>query len=165
MSEEVIKNPLEVEEEKGSFFDLRAILDVLILNWQWFLLSLVICLGIAWLHLRYTTPYYSAYAKMFVKTNSTTNLRSINALGEVVQSYGMENEKLIVKSTAIAEETIRDLKLYTRYNAKGLIRNNSLYKNQPVTVEIDPVSVERLNRPINLEITRKGDRLPDVLYY
>ena len=157
MSEEVIKNPLEVEEEKGSFFDLRAILDVLILNWQWFLLSLIICLGIAWLHLRYTTPYYSAYAKMFVKTNSTTNLRSINALGEVVQSYGMENEKLIVKSTAIAEETIRDLKLYTRYNAKGLLRNGSLYKNQPVTVEIDPVSVEKLNRPINLEITRKGD--------
>ena len=157
MSEEVIKNPLEVEEEKGSFFDLRAILDVLILHWQWFLLSLIICLGIAWLHLRYTTPYYSAYAKMFVKTNSTTNLRSINALGEVVQSYGMENEKLIVKSTAIAEETIRDLKLYTRYNAKGLLRNSSLYKNQPVTVEIDPVSVERLNRPINLEITRKGD--------
>ena len=157
MSEEVIKNPLEVEEEKGSFFDLRAILDVLILNWQWFLLSLIICLGIAWLHLRYTTPYYAAYAKMFVKTNNTTNIRSINALGEVVQSYGMENEKLIVKSTAIAEETIRDLKLYTRYNAKGLIRNSSLYKNQPVTVEIDPVSVERLNRPINLEITRKGD--------
>ncbi len=157
MSEEVIKNPLEAEEEKGSSFDLRAIIDVLILNWQWFLLSLIICLGIAWLHLRYTTPYYSAYAKMFVKTNSTTNLRSINALGEVVQSYGMENEKLIVKSTAIAEETIRDLKLYTRYNAKGLIRNSSLYKNQPVTVEIDPVSVEKLNRPINLEITRKGD--------
>ncbi len=157
MSEEVIKNPLEVEEEKGSFFDLRAILDVLILHWQWFLLSLIICLGIAWLHLRYTTPYYSAYAKMFVKTNSTTNLRSINALGEVVQSYGMENEKLIVKSTAIAEETIRDLKLYTRYYSKGLIRNSSLYKNQPVTVEIDPVSVERLNAPINLEITRKGD--------
>lgn len=157
MSEEVIKNPLEAEEEKGSSFDLRAIIDVLILNWQWFLLSLIICLGIAWLHLRYTTPYYSAYAKMFVKTNSTTNLRSINALGEVVQSYGMENEKLIVKSTAIAEETIRDLKLYTRYNSKGLIRNSSLYKNQPVTVEIDPVSVEKLNRPINLEITRKGD--------
>jgi capsular exopolysaccharide synthesis family protein len=157
MSEEIVKNPLEVEEEKGSFFDLRAILDVLILNWQWFLLSLIICLGIAWLHLRYTTPYYSAYAKMFVKTNSTTNLRSINALGEVVQSYGMENEKLIVKSTAIAEETIRDLKLYTRYYSKGLIRNSSLYKNQPVTVEIDPVSVEKLNAPINLEITRKGD--------
>ena len=157
MSEEVIKNPLEVEEEKGSFFDLRAILDVLILNWQWFLLSLIICLGIAWLHLRYTTPYYAAYAKMFVKTNNTTNIRSINALGEVVQSYGMENEKLIVKSTAIAEETIRDLKLYTRYTTDGLIRNRSLYKDQPITVEIDPVSVEKLINPINLEITRKGD--------
>ncbi len=157
MSEEIVKNPLEAEEEKGSSFDLRAIIDVLILHWQWFVLSLIICLGIAWLHLRYTTPYYSAFAKVFVKTNSTTSLRSINALGEVVQSYGMENEKLIMKSTAIAEETIRDLKLYTRYNAKGLIRNRSLYKSQPVTVEIDPVSVEKLNRPINLEITRKGD--------
>ena len=157
MSEEVIKNPLEAEEEKGSSFDLRAIIDVLILNWQWFLLSLIICLGIAWLHLRYTTPYYSAYAKMFVKTNSTTNLRSINALGEVVQSYGMENEKLIVKSTAFVFNDTATTEIYTRYNAKGLIRNSSLYKNQPVTVEIDPVSVEKLNRPINLEITRKGD--------
>jgi capsular exopolysaccharide synthesis family protein len=157
MSEEVIKTPQELEEESGSFFDLRAIIDVLILNWQWFALSLIICLGIAFLHLRYTTPYYSAFAKMFVKTNSTTNLRSINALGEVVQSYGMENEKLILKSTAIAEETIRDLKLYTRYSSKGLIRNSSMYKTQPVTVEIDPVSVEKLNRPINLKITRKGE--------
>ena len=158
MSEEIVKNPLEVEEEKGSsFFDLRAIIDVLVLNWQWFLLPLIICLGLAWLHLRYTTPYYSSSAKMFVKTNSTTNLRSINALGEVVQSYGMENEMLILKSTAIAEETIRDLKLYTQYTTQGLIRNRSLYKNQPVTVEIDPVSVEKLNRPINLKITRKGD--------
>ena len=157
MSEEIVKNPLEAEEEKSSFFDLRAIIDVLILNWKWFLLSLIICLGLAWLHLRYTTPYYSAFAKMFVKTNSTTSLRTTNVLGQVVQSYGMENEKLILKSTAIAEETIRDLKLYTRYNAKGLIRNSSLYKNQPVTVEIDPVSVEKLNAPINLQITRKGD--------
>ena len=147
-----------IEEQEGqSVFSLQNLFTMFVLNWQWFLLSLIICLGIAWLHLRYTTPYYAAYAKMFVKTNNTTNIRSINALGEVVQSYGMENEKLIVKSTAIAEETIRDLKLYTRYNAKGLIRNSSLYKNQPVTVEIDPVSVERLNRPINLEITRKGD--------
>ena len=158
MSEEIVKNPLEVEEEKsGSFFDLRSIIDVLVLNWQWFLLSLIICLGLAWLHLRYTTQYYSAYAKMFVKTNSTTNIRSINALGEVVQSYGMENEKLILKSTGIAEETIRDLKLYTQYTTDGLIRNRSLYKDQPITVEIDPVSVEKLNRPINLKITRKGD--------
>ncbi len=158
MSEEIVKNPLEVEEEKGgSFFDLRAIIDVLVLNWKWFLLSLIICLGIAWLHLRYTTPYYSAYAKMFVKTNSTTSLRTTNELGRVVQSYGMENEKLILKSTGIAEETIRDLKLYTRYTTDGLIRNRSLYKDQPITVEIDPVSVEKLNRPINLRITRKGD--------
>jgi capsular exopolysaccharide synthesis family protein len=157
MSEEIVKTPQEVEEEGGSFFDLRAIIDVLILNWQWFVLSLIICLGIAWLHLRYTTPYYSAYAKIFVKTNSTGGLRSTNALGQVVQSYGMENEKLILKSTSIAEETIRDLKLYTTYNSVGLIRNRSLYKDSPIMVEIAPVSVERLNAPISMTITRDGD--------
>ena len=46
MSEEIVKTPQEVEEEGGSFFDLRAIIDVLILNWQWFALSLIICLGL-----------------------------------------------------------------------------------------------------------------------
>ena len=157
MSEEIVKTPQEVEEEGGSFFDLRAIIDVLILNWQWFVLSLIICLGIAWLHLRYTTPYYNAFAKMYVKTNSTNNLRTTNELGKVVQSYGMENEKLILKSTGIAEETVRDLKLYTTYNTVGIIRNRTLYKDSPIMVNIDAASLEKLNAPITMTIKREGE--------
>ena len=130
---------------------------MLILNWQWFVLSLIICLGIAWLHLRYTTPYYNAFAKMYVKTNSTNSLRTTNELGKVVQSYGMENEKLILKSTGIAEETVRDLKLYTTYNTVGIIRNRNLYKDSPIMVNIDATSLEKLNAPISMTIKREGE--------
>ena len=44
------------ETEEMSFFNFRSLLQTFILNWQWFALSLIICLGMCAIYLRYTTP-------------------------------------------------------------------------------------------------------------
>src|SRR3712207_8910921 len=56
-----------LQKEERSSFDLQAIYTTLILNWKWFVLSLVICLGTAYIYLRYTTPMYQTYAKLLIK--------------------------------------------------------------------------------------------------
>ena len=48
------------EQEEKSFFNFRSLFETFILNWQWFALSLIICLGVAAIYLRYTTPQYQA---------------------------------------------------------------------------------------------------------
>ena len=58
MAEETTSVQKEQEPlvEEQSFFSLESIFRMLVLNWQWFALSLIIALGIAFLYLRYTNP-------------------------------------------------------------------------------------------------------------
>ena len=130
------ENALELEEK--STFDFQTIYTTLILNWKWFVLSLIICLGLAAIYLRYKTPVYQAYAKILIKDedNSSRGRNSImNAatLGTITNSAGIDNEMEILKSRSIAEQAVRDLKLYTTYRTQGRVKETLLYKNQPIT--------------------------------
>ena len=62
----------------------------------------------------------------------------------------------ILSSHSIAEDAIRDLKLYVNYATEGKVKDVIAYRDQPLTVDIDAAHLDRLNRPINLNITKKG---------
>ncbi len=161
MSEE-INIQQENQEEGKAFFNLAAIYRAIVLNWYWFLLSIIICLAAAFLYLRYTVPVYNAYAKMLVKDEdggrrSASLIRNSSTLGQITQNYGIENETEIIKSSSIAEQAVKDLKLYVTYRTVGRIHDLECYNDQPVTVDIDPTHLDKMNAPINLSITREGD--------
>ena len=154
------ENALEMEEK--SVFDFQTIYTTIILNWKWFMLSLIICLGLAAIYLRYKTPIYQAYAKMLIKeeeSNRGGRNSIINAatLGTISNSAGIDNEMEILKSRSIAEQAVRDLKLYVTYMSKGKIKENLLYKNNPFTVDLDPAHLEKLSAPIQLQIVSEGN--------
>ncbi|MEE1315828.1 MAG: Wzz/FepE/Etk N-terminal domain-containing protein, partial [Prevotella sp.] len=54
------------EQEEMSFLNILNISSLLIINWKWFVLSILLCLGIAYTYLRYTTPVYQATAKVLI---------------------------------------------------------------------------------------------------
>ena len=145
-----------LEQEEKSAFDFQTIYTTLILNWKWFVLSLIICLGIAAIYLRYKTPVYQAYAKMLIKDEDNNrgrnSIMNATALGTITNSAGIDNEMEILKSRSIAEQAVRDLKLYTTYMIKGKVKETLLYKNQPISVDVDPAHLEKLSAPINLQI-------------
>ena len=62
----------------------------------------------------------------------------------------------ILKSSSIAIQAVKDLKLYTTYMSAGKVTNRLIYKNQPITVDIDPLHLDMLNHSISLTITREG---------
>ena len=164
MEENIKKNTLESEQEPAgkSLFNFQTIYMTLILNWKWFVLSLIICLGLASIYLRYTTPIYQAYAKLLIKEENNTrgrnSLQYATNLGMVSNSTGIDNEMEILKSSSIAIQAVKDLKLYTTYMSSGKVTNRLIYKNQPITVDIDPMHLDVLNYPITLTITREGKK-------
>ena len=150
------------EQEERSFFNFRSLFETFILNWQWFALSLIICLGMAAIYLRYTTPQYQSSAKMLIKEDEETGRSSrayqnLSLMGSVVNSEGVQNEMEILSSHTLATDVVRDLKLYVTYNMKGRVKKFLIYKTQPITVDIDPAHLETLNNPIALTITRAGN--------
>ncbi len=158
-----VTNPEGVREnEELSFFNFRSLLQTFILNWQWFALSLIICLGITAIYLRYTTPRYSSMAKMLIKDEDNPRNRNslMNAtnLGIISNTEGIDNEMEILSSHTLATDVVRDLKLYVSYEMKGRVKNVLIYKHQPVTVDIDAAHLDNLKTPLHLNITfEKGN--------
>lgn len=152
---------VQQELEEGSSFDFKIIYTTLILNWQWFVLSLIICLSAAAIMLRYTTPMYQSYAKLLIKDDNNGGRRggrsyiaNSSTLGMMTNTEGIDNEMEILKSTALATEAVKQLKLYTVYTLEGHIKDHLLYKNQPVNVDLDMAHIETLKRPISLVIDK-----------
>lgn len=143
--------------EEQSFFSLESIFRMLVLNWQWFVLSLIVALGVAFLYLRYTTPVYNTYAKILVKGSDSRGSGASQALsiGDIIQNYGLSNERQILKSSTTAAEVVRDLKLYTSYTLQGRVRDRVMYKNQEFLVDMDAEHLEKLNTPVYLKIEKE----------
>lgn len=143
-------------EKEKSFLDFAALYRTIILYWKWFFLSLVICVGLAVIYLRYTTPIYQASAKLLIKDAGAGGRSAFanRTLGTISTSSGTENEIEILKSRSIAEMTVRDLKLYVTYHGEGKITDFLYYKNQPVSVDLDPTHLENLPAPMQLKIER-----------
>ena len=127
--------PEEMLEREGNTFDFQAIYTSLILNWKWFVVSLIICVGAAAIYLRYKTPVYQAYAKLLIKNDEDSNrrggnsLRNATNLGMISASNGIDNEMEILTSRTLAEQVVRDLKLYVTYQTSGKISQFSDRKN------------------------------------
>ncbi|MBP1539162.1 MAG: polysaccharide biosynthesis tyrosine autokinase [Prevotella sp.] len=158
-------NDLELEilndKDEGASFDLQAIYTAIVLNWKWFVLTLIISLGLAAIYLRYATPRYQAMAKMRIKQEDSRNTRgtlygNVSNLGMISNSDGLDNEMEILKSRTLAEQTVRDLGLYVVYRAKGRVKEVQVYKDQPVDVNIDADHLDKLSAPISLVIGREG---------
>ena len=149
---------LEVNESNSSF-DFATLYRTIVLNWYWFVLSLIIFGSLGAIYLRYATPMYQSTAKLLIKDESNSNrrgssLQNMSNLGIISNSTGIDNEMEILTSHSIAEDAIRDLKLYVNYTTKGRVKDIILYRNQPLNVDVDQAHLERLNAPINLSITR-----------
>ena len=153
---------MKEQEVSSSSFDFNAIYTMLILNWKWFILSLIICLGCAAAYLRYTTPVYQTFAKLLIKDDNSNSrgrnsIQNTATLGMISNTNGIDNEMEILGSHSLATQAVRDLKLYVTYKSKGKIMDRLIYGIQPISVDIDPAHLEKLSAPINLEITREGN--------
>ena len=165
---ETLENLDAIIQDEETSFDLRTIFTILVLNWQWFLLSMFIFVCGALIYLRYATPTYQMSVKMLIK-EETNNRRSSNQmlanmqdLGFISNSAGIDNEIEILRSRVLAHEAVKDLKLYAEYRTKGRVTKQLVYRNQPVNVDMNPAGLDSLkDHPIpliKLQIERKNQK-------
>jgi len=129
----------------------QTIYTMLILNWQWFLLSLFICLCGAMIYLRYVTPVYKVSSKILIKEDDNRNSRNstyqmlanMQDFGFLSNSEGIQNEVEILQSHILARDAVKDLKLYVDYYTPGNFKNKLVYKTQPICVDMDSATLEQ----------------------
>ena len=162
----------DYEDEEETSFDFKSIINMFLINWKTFAVSIIICLCCGVLFLKVKSPVFQVSTKMLIKEEGKkmTGLSSIisgNALlssmadlGMVASSNGVDNEIEILQSNLLLRETITDLKLYTEYRMDAFLKPKLIYKRQPITVEIDKPSLDNMDetkQPIKLTISKEGN--------
>lgn len=159
-----------LDEDSGGGLNFQTILAALVLNWQWFLLSLIIFVSGALIYLRYAEPVYSISARMLIKddnskkNNASQILSNMEDFGFLTNSTGIDNEIEIIQSRILLRDAVKDLKLYTEYRRVGRVRDAILYGIQPLNVDLDPVHLDSLDinlltgvRSIKMILSREGE--------
>ena len=157
MAEYVNNDPMAEEESSG--FDFQLIWSTLILNWYWFLLSVVLCLSGSYIYLRYKAPVYSAVIKVLIKDDkgkTNSSAMDLTDFGLISNSNGFDNELEILASKNLATRTVKNLKLYVSYQLEGRIRNVELYKSSPILVDLEESRLDQLEEPISMVLSKSG---------
>jgi len=159
-----------LDEDSGGGLNFQTILAALVLNWQWFLLSLIIFVSGALIYLRYAEPVYSISARMLIKDdnskkkNASQILSDMEDFGFLTNSTGIDNEIEIIQSRILLRDAVKDLKLYTEYRQVGRVKDAIQYGIQPLNVDLDPVHLDSLDinlltgvRSIKMILSREGE--------
>ena len=108
---------------------LRDILYLLASNWKWFLLSVVVCMGLAYLHVQRQPRVYSRSASLLIKGKESMQGEAegiIQELGAVGMS-NLNNELMSFRTLATAEELVRRLRLDISYAHDGTFHKEVVY--------------------------------------
>ena len=164
MAEYVANQELQKEEESNAF-SLSAIWTIVVLNWQWIVLSTFVALCLAFCYLRYTQPVYTSAMKVLIKDDDRNGRRAIAGqmnlenMGLISNSNGFDNELEILSSTNINSRVVKSLKLYVSYAIEGRVRKIEQYQNNPIIVDMPQHQLAVLRTPIDMEITKKDKGL------
>ena len=130
-------NNEKTTRESGFNITLRDVVELIIANWYWFAISVIVCVSAAYLYTRTLVPVYQRQAVMLVKTGGKTANSDISAMLELqggVTGSGVENEMYILRSHQLVREVVNRLHLDVSYEEDGFFRNTSLFAESPVEV-------------------------------
>jgi len=111
--------------------------------WKYFILSIVICVGLAFIYLKYVAPEYRVFSRALInddKKGQTVDMTSaFSDIGIIQPKTNVNNEILLLGSKALMKSVVDSLRFNFSYFKKGRIRKHEIYKDTPVFVSIDKI--------------------------
>ena len=150
------------ERFEDDSIDFKKYFFLILINWYWFVISIFISLGIAWLVNRYTMPVYQVTSTLII--NDDSRGRGLSGYENMIP--GMEifrnqktilNEMEILKSASIVERTIQGLDFDITYMGVGRsgFKEALLYKSCPFIVIPDSTKYNQGNYPVYIDLLSK----------
>lgn len=162
MNDNINNNTILEEEE--SAFDFKQLWNLFLHNWNWIVLSMVVCVLIAGIYLWFTPSTVTVTGKMQIIDKSkkgggmSAGLAMLNSLpmglgsslGGAAGSLGIDSEKEILLSNTLVRNVVKDLKLHTEYRLTKWGKKTLLYQNNPVEVTLDDAHLAWLDSELPL---------------
>lgn len=141
----------------------RAFLQKCIKHWRWFTISILICLCVAFIYLRYTTPVYNVSANVLIQQENQKGglgglpggaIGMLSELGGISFSSSFDNEMEIMQSRTLLKKVVTDLGLYiSTFQQRITGYNVPLYKTSPIQVYLSPKEATELKSGVKIKTT------------
>ena len=165
MRKEKEKTGVQSEEQ----INIQEILFRYLIHWPWFVVSVIVCVALAWGYLRLTTPVYNISATVLIKdekkgggANMSSELEKMGLNGFVSSSSNIENEIEVLKSRTLAREVVSSLGLFVTYMDEDKFPNKELYRTSPVLVSLTPQEADRLPQTMEIDMLLQPAGAMDV---
>lgn len=120
---------------------LQDLINLCLAKWPWFILSVVVCVGLAVAYLLRTPSVYTRSATLLIKQEArnsrsfSTMMNSFGELGLFSSATNIYNEIMSLQSPDLALEVVRRLNLDVDYEVDGMFHREILYsRTLPVKV-------------------------------
>lgn len=152
-------------ENEGADLSLRSIWKFFTGNWFWFLISVVICLGVGVLYCKVSAKIYSSSALIYVDENASRSVKSdvtsMTNFRMMRQTSVVDNEAAILRSQSLMEKVVDNLDLNVVYRKPAKLRKVEVYAP---TVPAQLV-VDSLMRGFTMDLSLSEDSVSGVIKY
>ena len=149
--------------------NIQEILFRYLIHWPWFVVSVIVCVALAWGYLRLTTPVYNISATVLIKdekkgggANMSSELEKMGLNGFVSSSSNIENEIEVLSSRTLAREVVSSLGLFVTYMDKDEFPQRELYRTSPVLVSLTPQEADKLPQAMVVDMSLEPSGAMDV---
>lgn len=149
---------------KSEFIDIKGIIENYIKHWWWFLISVVVCLFLAFCYTHKKDPDYAIKANIVVVSDNTNSIASMSNLSDLFGSNAdVENEVFVVGSHTVLRDVARDLGINKMHYVKDSFLHTSLsYPDFPVDVYAESGIADTLMSTIIFKTKVYADGSADV---
>lgn len=113
-------------------------------QWKWFLLSILICGGIAWYNYARAPLVYFRSATVIIKDPSNkASTSGLDRFDNFINKVNVANEILQFRSKKLMREVVQRVHADVSYQIKDGLRSNELYNESPVLVSLPDVLPEQ----------------------
>ena len=157
------------QQEGVETMRLKDLFALYLSKWQWFALSLAICLSLAMFYLLRQHPVYTRTASILVKEDNkqsfSTKINSFTDMGFFDYNSNVYNELASIQSPAVILETVKRLHLDMNYTLDGVFHDKVVYgRNLPVQASIIGIGDNDFAR-FRLDLDEKGQATLFDFYY
>lgn len=116
-------------------FSVQDIIDMMLDRWYWFVVSVVVCVGLGVYYLASTPKVYKRQATILVKDSRKGGGTDISAFSDILgmtQRRNVDNELYVLQSRRLMTDVVRRLGLCTGYVTREGLRPADLYGRSPI---------------------------------
>lgn len=145
--------------EKKDTFDLKQIVELVLKNKKWFILSVGVCLIAGVFYLLVKNPVYYVDASILLKEEDSKSksgamsaLSGLADLGSMMGSRNVDNEVGVLQTRMILKQSLMDLNMHVVCETKKGLRTIDVYPDFPFNITVNSIQVDTIKRAIEFKM-------------